>query len=96
MRRCLTLRVRGTVRAMASPKRPARTPKASTATPKRAPPSVEGSEVVGVRIPRDLLAAVDARVDALNTSGDVPSKVTRAGLLLHVIRGAVTEWERSK
>jgi hypothetical protein len=81
---------------MASPKRPARTPKASTATPKRAPPSVEGSEVVGVRIPRDLLAAVDARVDALNTSGDVPSKVTRAGLLLHVIRGAVTEWERSK
>lgn len=82
---------------MAPPKRTARSPKAKPppSTAKR-PPSVEASEVVGVRVPRDVLAAVDARVEALNTSGDVPSKVTRAGLILHVIRGAVTEWERAK
>ena len=73
---------------MASPKR---TPKPKPPPPKR-PPSVEGSEVVGVRIPRDLLAVVDARVDALNTSGDVPSKVTRAGLILHTIRAAAAGW----
>lgn len=82
-----------TLRGMASPKRQARTSKPKE--PTKRPPSVEGSEVVGVRIPRDLLASVDARVEALNASGDVPSKVTRAGLLLHVVRAAVAEWERA-
>lgn len=79
---------------MPTTKRPARTAKPTT--PQKRPPSIEGSEVVGVRMPRELLAAVDARVEKLNTSGDVPSKVTRAGLILHVIRGAVAEWERAK
>lgn len=76
---------------MATPKRQTK-PKAAA----KRPPSVEGSEVVGVRVPLDVLAAVDARVASLNASGDVPSKVTRAGLILHLIRAAVGEWQRAE
>lgn len=54
------------------------------------------SEVVGVRIPHDVLAPLDARVASLNASGDVPSKVTRAGLILHLVRSAVAEWKRAE
>lgn len=78
---------------MSTPKR-ATKPKAAPAA--KRPPSVEGSEVVGVRIPHDVLAPLDARVASLNASGDVPSKVTRAGLILHLVRSAVAEWKRAE
>lgn len=93
-----TVRPMHTAKPAPAPKRPrasktAPAPKGERRGPGR-PPAPVGTEVVGVRLDRDTIRDVDARVAALNASGDVPSRVTRTGLLTHVIRQAVAEWKR--
>lgn len=53
-----------------------------------------GVTAVNLRVPDDLLAAFDARLEQLNTDPTVP-QWTRTSLILKVMANATKEWEPS-
>lgn len=69
--------------AMPKPKPPA--------TPKRRPgrPMVDNEpmEVMSIRLPKDVVHALDEWAARLDKKG--PGRVTRSGLILHVVRQAI-------
>lgn len=71
-------------RPMTPPTRPKASPKP------RKPARPASGAVTGLRIPADVIEALDAWADRLNAAPDVIAKVTRNALVVRILRDAIT------